>query len=101
MQNDVVELGRAVIVVDDYGNQTKEYQFRDVFCELKSVGQQEFYTSAQAGLRPSFKIVLADYYEYDDEPVIRYNGRIYDVIRTYRNDLTIELTVQPKVGETV
>ncbi|MBQ7654547.1 MAG: phage head closure protein, partial [Clostridia bacterium] len=44
--NDVIELGKPVIVEDDYGNQSKEYVFKEVFAEVKSVSQTEYYTAA-------------------------------------------------------
>lgn len=97
MYNDVIELGKPVIVEDDYGNQSKEYVFKEVFAEVKSVSQTEYYTAAQSGFKPVFKMILADYYDYDEEDTVLYGGVLYHIIRTYRNGLQLELTVEKKV----
>lgn len=97
MYNDVIELGKPVIIEDDYGNQIKEYSFKEVFAEVKSVSQSEYYTAAQSGFKPAFKMILADYYDYDEEDTVLYGGVLYHIIRTYRNGLQLELTVEKKV----
>lgn len=97
MYNDVIELGKPAVVEDDYGNQSKEYVFREVFAEVKSVSQSEYYTAAQSGFKPAFKMILADYYDYDEEDTVLYNDVLYRITRTYRNGLQLELTVEKKV----
>lgn len=52
MYNDVIELGKPAIAEDEYGNQSKEYVFKEVFAEVKSVSQSEYYTAAQSGFKP-------------------------------------------------
>ena len=97
MYNDVIELGKPAVVEDDYGNQSKEYVFREVFAEVKSVSQSEYYTAAQSGFKPVFKMISADYYDYDEEDTVLYGGVLYHIIRTYRNGLQLELTVEKKI----
>lgn len=97
MYNDVIELGKSVIKTDEYCNQYKDYEFREVFADVRSVSQSEYYTAAQTGLKPNFKMVLADYYDYEDEETVRYNGQLYKVIRTYRNKTELELTVERRI----
>lgn len=97
MYNDVIELGKPEIVEDKYGNQSKEYVFKEVFAEVKSVSQSEYYTAAQNGFKPVFKFILADYYDYDEEDTVLYGGVLYHIIRTYRNGLQLELTVEKKI----
>lgn len=97
MYNDVIELGKPAITEDEYGNQSKEYVFKEVFAEVKSVSQSEYYTAAQSGFKPVFKFILADYYDYDEEDTVLYGGVLYHIIRTYRNGLQLELTVEKKV----
>lgn len=99
MYNDVIELGKPVIIEDDCGNQTKDYSFKEVFAEVKSVAQSEYYTAAQSGFKPVFKMILSDYYDYDEEDTVLYGGALYHIIRTYRNGLQLELTVEKKVEE--
>ena len=55
---------------------------REVFCNKKSVGFKEFYTSAQAGMVTELKfIVRAD--EYGGESVAEHEGKRYKVTRNY------------------
>ena len=75
MYNDVIGLGKQQIVTDKYKNQIKAYVFREVFAEVKSISQSEYYTAAQSGIKPAYKFVLADYYDYDDEDIVKYCGR--------------------------
>lgn len=69
---------------------------RDVFAEIQSVRQKEFYLALNDGIQPQYTFVLTDYADYDDEKLCRYNGVLYDIIRTYTpvNGQTIELTVK-------
>ena len=67
---------------------------RDVFCGLRSIGQQEFYQSHATDFRPEIKFVLADYLEYNGETLAEYDGRRYRIIRTYRTGQTLELVAQ-------
>ena len=67
-----------------------------MFCKRTSIGQQEFYNSAVVSLKPEFKLVLADYYDYDNQKIVRYEGKLYDVIRTFIAKNTIELTVKER-----
>lgn len=97
MYNEVIELGKPKIIEDDYGNQSKAYDFKEVFADVKSVSQSEFYTASQSGFKPSFKMILPDYYEYDEEDTVKYNGVLYHIIRTFRNGLELELTVEKKI----
>lgn len=98
MYNEIIELGRTGIRENAAADQIEATVYREVFAEVKSVSQSEFYTAAQSGLTPAFKFVLADYYDYNGEELVRYNGELYRVIRTYRAGVTIELTVEKKAG---
>lgn len=97
MYNDVIELGKQQIVTDKYKNQIKAYVFREVFAEVKSISQSEYYTAAQNGIKPAYKFVLADYYDYDNEDIVKYNDVLYHVVRTYRNGLQLEITVEKRI----
>ena len=45
------------------------------------------------------KIKMADYYDYDDEDMLFYNGREYRIIRTYVAGTAIELTAERFGGD--
>lgn len=67
-----------------------------VFAEIRSVKQSEFYKALNDGIEPQYVFVLTDYADYNGSKLIRYNGKLYDVIRTYTpvDGQTIEITVK-------
>lgn len=71
---------------------------RDVFCQVDSVTRNEFFEAGRNGLNPDFRITMFSY-DYEDELLVRYNGKTYSVYRTYfdRNDI-IELYVERTGG---
>ena len=68
----------------------------EVFAEIQSVKMSEFYTALNDGIQPEFIFVLTDYADYDGEKLVRYDGNLYDVVRTYTpvNGQTIHITVK-------
>lgn len=67
---------------------------RNVFCEIASVTRSEFYAARQYNLNPQYVFILSDYGEYQGESQCEWQGRRYDIIRTYINGLKVELTVE-------
>ena len=68
---------------------------RTVFAQVKSVGASYKLKALEAGLRPKWRFLLADYLEYQGEEKAEYDGKSYRVIDTYRGaDNTLELTVE-------
>ena len=84
--------------VDDYGDPVITETTREVFAKLGSIGQKEFYQAHAVGLQPELKFILADYLDYDDEPMVEHNGQRYRVLRTYRKGQELELTVYREVN---
>ncbi len=93
MQNDVITLVSKSFTVNEYGYKVVAETTREVFAEVKSVGMREKYEALQAGLNPELTFVLADYYDYDNESEIVYEGESYRVLRTYRSGQTLEIVV--------
>lgn len=55
---------------------------RTVYANKKSVGRSEFYLAHQAGIQ--IKLVFdVRTEEYEDEPLVLYDGMRYQVLRTY------------------
>lgn len=96
MFDDVISLGTPTVTEDDLGNQQRTYEYRDVFAEVKSISQSEFYTAAQNGLKPALRFVLSDYADYCGEDVVLYSGQQYHVLRTFRSGMQLELTVEKR-----
>lgn len=93
MYNEVIQLRSYAESVDAYGIPTRITKDRTVFAQLRSIGQSEFYQAQADGLKPQLKFVLADYYAYNDEKEVVYNTKVYKVLRTYRDNNKIEITV--------
>lgn len=66
---------------------------RTVFCDLRSIGQKEFYEASARDFYPEKKFVLADYLEYEGEQLVEYDGRRYRVLRTFRTGQELEIVV--------
>lgn len=67
---------------------------RTVFAEIRSVRMSEFYKALNEGIEPQYVFVMTDYVDYEDEKLCEYNGELYDIIRTYVKNQSIELTVK-------
>jgi head-tail adaptor len=99
--HDVVEL----IPVDESvigGNIKRKPRYDDartVYARAMSVGEREFYDSAQAGFRLDVKFELWEW-DYQGERRVHYGGREYDVVRQYSNDKshTMELSCERVEG---
>lgn len=95
---DVIKLIDEIIVKDEYGNEKVTTSApKEVFALIASVGRNEFYAAAHAGLKPeiTFQIRVAD---YDHEEQVKYDGMTYQVIRTYQTGPDwIELVCERKV----
>ena len=66
---------------DKYGNETRELIETTVYVQPRGVYQSEYYNAAQAGLKPSITLYLANKADYSGEKLLDYEGKEYDVIR--------------------
>lgn len=124
MYNSLIYLVQKVNTVDQYGDMIAQETVRPVFAEIKSIGQKEFYEAAAVGMKPEIKFVIADFLDYHDEQTLRYEpfsedpsvvpgevlpGEVhparskmqtYDVIRTYRTGIALEIICSRGVDRT-
>lgn len=113
MMDDVLTLiAQAVTTYDDYGNEVMTTTTREVFCRISGIARSEFYSAAQAGLKPEITARLSDHADYAGEKSAVFHGDEFDIIRvyrpsdsfgsdSYRSDMelnNIELTLQRKVS---
>ena len=96
MFNDLITLKKETNTVNEYGDTVQTFTSRNVFAEVKSIGQSEFYQAQATGLKPEIKFVIADFADYQDEKIISYcpYGGVtedYTVLRTYRNKINLEI----------
>ena len=94
--DDIAILLIPTISVDDYGNEVKVYQEKQIFCKVRSTTKREFYQAAQAGLRPSLVLTMQGI-DYDGEEAIVWRGKVYGIVRTYWKQADeIELTLEER-----
>ena len=90
---------RGYIVRDEQHDELSFPQnYREVFCQVDSVTQTEFFEGGRNGLNPEYRFTMFAY-DYQDERIVEYNGRLYAIYRTYqpRTDI-IELYAERKGG---
>lgn len=98
MAADVLTLITQTRGVDEYGDAVINESTREVFAEVQSVGQKEFYQAQALGLQPEIKFVLADYYDYNGEKLVEWDGKRYSVLRTYSASQKLELVCTREVN---
>lgn len=84
MYNDVITLLSIEEEPNDIGDLVETITRTEVFAEVRSIGMKEKYEALAVGLKPELTFVLADYYDYDNQPAVEYNGIRYKVLRTYQ-----------------
>ena len=97
MYNDIITLIKETKTVDEYGDIQITTAEREIFAEVKSIGTKEFYQAEAVGMKPEIKFIIADYLDYDGEQHLKYKPfadveKTYNIIRTYRNGISLELT---------
>lgn len=95
--SDVLILIVQTISVDDYGNEVSTETQRQVYCEVNSISQTEFYAAANTELNPEYRFDVF-FGDYNGEDVIEYQGNRYAIYRTYRTGDTLELYCERKIG---
>lgn len=91
MYDEMIELAQPQKKISKYGDIEENYVTKTVFANTESVGRNEFYQASAAGFKTEIKFKLADYMDYDGQPVVIYNGQTYNVIRTYRAGIELEI----------
>jgi SPP1 family predicted phage head-tail adaptor len=98
--DEVIKLVSVTKTVNEYGDIVKIPTEREVFAKVLSIGMKEFYQAQATGLKPEIKFVIADYLDYADEAILKYQSfgeseeHTYKVIRTYRTGDMLEITCQ-------
>lgn len=98
MWSNTLELAKLEIITNENGVEEEKLIRREVFCNEKSVGTNEFYQSSKEGneIKIIFEVKQAD---YEKEPYIIFENEKYKVKRTYKtNTEDIELHCTLKEG---
>lgn len=94
MYSQVINFISSTETTDRTGDSVITEVKREVYADLKSIGQSEFYQAQAHGLKPEIKFIIADYYDYNDEKIIEYDEKRYSILRTFRVDKTLEIVCQ-------
>ena len=94
---DVLILIAQAITVDEYGNEVATETERQIYCEVYSISQTEFYAAANTELNPEYRFDIF-FGDYQGEDVCLFNGNRYAIYRTYRAGDTLELYAERKIG---
>lgn len=81
-RSDVVTLIKTTYELDEYGVQRPKETKRNVYCNIISVNSTEFFEGGRNGLNPVYRMTMFKY-DYQDEELIEYNGKRYNVYRAY------------------
>ena len=97
-RSSIVYLIASTTEQDENGVWRKSHTRRQVFCNVSSITQREFFEAGRNGFNPEYRFTMFKY-DYQDERLVEYNGKSYAVYRTYegRND-EIELYCERKGG---
>lgn len=68
------------------------------YCNEKGIGQSEFYQSASVGYKPEIKLE-AKLIDLTGVTHVKYNEKIYKILRTYRKEDMVELILTSTVVE--
>ena len=94
---DVILLITQSVTLDQYGNEEITETEKQVFCEVDSITQTEFYQAANTELNPEYKFTVF-FGDYSNEPIVKYHGERYAIYRTYRTNDYLELYAERKIG---
>lgn len=97
-RSEPIKLIKVTYQKDEYGVSRKVETVREVFAQVDSASQSEFYQGGQAGLKPELRFTMFRF-DYGKETIVEYENERYSIYRTYRakND-NIELYVQKEAG---
>lgn len=94
----VCKLISETFAENQYGVPVPTETEREVFCNVRSISQSEWFEGARNGLNPEFQVIVFQY-DYDGEEIVELEKERYTVYRTYvRADEMIELYLERKQG---
>lgn len=97
-KSDIITLITQTRTQDDYGVWAATETTSDIYAQVESVSQSEFFEGGRNGLNPAYKFTIYGF-EYGGQAIVSYNNERFGVYRTYqtKNDM-LELYVERKGG---
>ena len=97
MMTDVLTLIKQTVTTNTYGIEEMTETEREIFCEVESISQAEFYQAANTEFNPAYRFTVF-FDDYEGENLLAYAGGRYSIYRTYRTGDDLELYAERKVG---
>lgn len=94
---DTIKLIAQTITLDQIGNEVAQETQREIYCEVNSITQSEFFAAENTELNPEFRFTVF-FDDYEGEELVEYNGLRFVIYRTYRTGDSLELYVERKIG---
>ena len=97
MLHDVITLVALTITTTSLGMEESTEVLRDVYAEVSSITQTEFYAARDTQIKPEyrFRVFFGD---YNGEEILEYQNKRYGIYRTFRSGDYMELYAERKVG---
>ena len=89
---DVGYLMKETETLDALHRPRVSYEETLVYCNIKSIGQSEFYQASSVGYKPELKIECK-LVDLTDVTHFKYSDRVYKILRTYRKEDITEITL--------
>jgi len=83
MFDSVATLISENIDFDELGNEKIITVEKQIFCNKKSVTQNEFFKASEAGLKPQL-MILVFAVDYNNENKVKVDDKVYYIYRTYQ-----------------
>ena len=94
--SDVVSLVTTTYAKDELGQEIGTDTLETVFCNVKSIPQNEFFNTAKQNIKACYVLIVKQC-DYSNQTKVIYNSNTYHVYRTYMIDNeNIELYVEEK-----
>lgn len=95
--SDVIYLLTEAYTTDIYGNQNATITEKQVFAEVKSITQNEFFRAGETGHRPVYRFDVFQG-DYNNEKLCTYKGAEYYIYRAFLRGDTYELYAEERGG---
>lgn len=100
-RSDVITLIGETLTQNSYGVWESTETKTDVYCQVDSISQSEFFEAGRNGINPQYRFRMF-FGDYNNETIVEYRGLRYGVYRTYQGSTdTLELYVERKGGTNV
>lgn len=101
MFDSVATLISEKIDFDELGNEKIVTAEKQIFCNKKSVTQNEFFKASEAGLKPQLMILIFAV-DYNNESKVKVDDKVYYIYRTYQKTKDkLELYLSTKLADGV